>query len=145
MASRPGFDEWVLDCAEAVSKRSRDPSTKVGCVIVRPDKSFAAVGYNGFPRGMEDRDEWYAEREEKYDRVVHAEMNALAAMKETAKGCTVYVTHPPCKECTKFLAAHQVGKVVWRHHVGIQNRFDTTRSEQILRDCGIAFAVVGKE
>ena len=142
MTSRPGFDEWVLECAEAVSKRSRDPSTKVGCVIVRADKSFAAVGYNGFPRSMEDRPEWYETRAEKYDRVVHAEMNALAAMKETAIGCIVYITHPPCKECAKFLAAHGVAKVVWRHHEGISDRFDTTRSEEILRDCGIEIAVV---
>nr|WP_319388019.1 deaminase [uncultured Cohaesibacter sp.] len=143
MSSRPGFDEWVLECADAVARRSRDPSTKVGCVIVRPDKSFAAVGYNGFPRSMEDRGEWWDSREEKYDRVIHAEMNALAAMKEPARGCIVYVTHPPCKECTKFLAAHQVAKVVWRHNDGIQGRFDTTRSEEILTDCGIAFEVVG--
>lgn len=92
---RPRFSEWLVLMAEAASLRSRDPSTKVGAVIVRPDKSVAAVGYNGFPRGMEDRSAWYADRAEKYDRVIHAEMNALLSMKENAAGTTVAVTHPP--------------------------------------------------
>lgn len=110
---RPGFDEWALDMAAAVAKRSRDPSTKVGAVIIRPDKSVASVGYNGFPRGMEDREEWYTDRDEKYDRVVHAEMNALLSSKENVAGMTMYVTAPCCKDCAKHIAAAGIKRVVW--------------------------------
>lgn len=111
---RPGFDDWMLDMAEAVAQRSRDPSTKCGTVITRPDKSVCSVGYNGFPRGMEDRDEWYTDRAEKYDRVIHGEMNALLSAKESVVGMTAYVTGPCCKDCAKHLAAAGIARVVWR-------------------------------
>ena len=49
--TRPSFSAWLVAMAEAASMRSRDPSTKVGAVIVRPDKSVAAVGYNAAATG----------------------------------------------------------------------------------------------
>lgn len=139
---RPEFSEWLLAMAAAAALRSRDPSTKVGAVIVRPDKSVAAIGYNGFPRGMEDREDWYEDRSEKYDRVIHAEMNALLSMKEHAAGTTVAVTHPPCKDCAKHLAAAGVAKVIWRHCPEIEARFDTRRSEQLLAESGVAIEIL---
>jgi len=39
--------------ADLVGSWSKDPSTKVGAVIIRPDRTIASVGYNGFPRGVE--------------------------------------------------------------------------------------------
>ena len=140
--ARASFSDWLLGIAAAAATRSRDPSTQVGAVIVRPDKSVAAVGYNGFPRGMEDRPEWYEERAEKYDRVIHAEMNALMSMKEHAAGCTIAITHPPCKDCAKHIAAAGITRVVWQHCPGIAARFDTSRSEQILRESGVDIEIV---
>jgi dCMP deaminase len=136
------FDDWLVEMAKAASLRARDPSTKVGAVVVRPDKSVAAIGYNWFPRSMEDRDDWYADRSEKYDRVIHAEMNALLSMKEHARGCTVAITHPPCKDCAKHLAAAGIKKVVWRHCPEIEARFDTTRSQEILKDSGVESVIL---
>jgi dCMP deaminase len=139
---RPGFDEWMMGFAEQAAKRSRDPSTKVGAAICRPDKTIAAVGYNGFPRRMEDVPHHYEDRSEKYDRVIHAEMNAAFSAHEPIKGFSVYITHPPCKECAKNLAQLGVARVIWRHNDGIAARFDTSRSEQILEDCGIEIAIL---
>lgn len=139
---RPSLSQWLIDMAFSASMRSRDPSTKVGAVIIRQDKSVAAIGYNGFPRGMEDRPEWYEDRSEKYDRVIHAEMNALLSMKEHAAGTIVAITHPPCKDCAKHLAAAGVAKVIWQHCPGIEARFDTRRSEEILRDSGIEIEIL---
>ena len=109
--TRPTLHQWALDIARATAARSRDPSSQVGAVILRPDKSVCSVGYNGFPRGMEDRDAWYDTKLEKYDRVVHAEMNALLAAKESVVGMTMYVTHPCCKECAKHVAAAGIAVV----------------------------------
>ena len=51
---RPDIDTWALDLSEVVARRSRDPNTQVGAVILRADNTVASVGYNGFPRGTND-------------------------------------------------------------------------------------------
>lgn len=65
------WDRRFLRLAQEVASWSKDPSTKTGAVIVRPDKTIAAIGYNGFPRGCDDAPELYAHRETKLSRVVH--------------------------------------------------------------------------
>ncbi len=94
------WDTRFLDLAQVISKWSKDPSTQVGAVLVRPDKSILSVGYNGFPRRMEDTLELLNNREEKYSRIIHAEVNALLAAKCDLTGCTLY-TFPfmTCDRC----------------------------------------------
>lgn len=105
---RPTWDQFYLSLAQFISQRSKDPSTKCGAVIVRPDNSVCSVGYNGFPRLMKDDPALYNDRDEKYSRVIHAEINALMHSRETVKGYTVY-THPfiPCERC--FVQLVQAG------------------------------------
>ncbi len=134
---RPGFDDWALGMAAATAERSRDPSTKVGAVIVRPDKSVVSVGYNGFPRSMKDDPAWWADRPQKYDRVIHAEMNAILQAKESVMGCTLYITHPPCKDCAKHVAAAGIVRIVCYTSDDIRTRFNIDRSIELLTDCGI--------
>ncbi|TFH10732.1 MAG: hypothetical protein E4H14_01950 [Candidatus Thorarchaeota archaeon] len=95
------WDIWYLGMAKYVSTKSRDPSTKTGAVIVRPNKSVASVGFNGFPQGMSDDPALYDNREEKYSRIVHCEMNALMfSVDANHSGYTLY-THPfiSCDRC----------------------------------------------
>lgn len=66
-----------MTIAETVSFWSKDPSTKVGAVIVSPDKQILATGYNGFPRGFDDSEHLYNDRENKYKNIIHAEQNAI--------------------------------------------------------------------
>lgn len=134
---RKGFDEWAMGLAIAVSLRSRDPSTKVGAVIIREDKTICSLGYNGFPRTMEDKPEWWNLRSEKYARVIHGEMNALLNAKESVKGMTLYVTHPPCEHCAKHVAAAGISRIVYGASDDIRARFDITRSMELLSDCGV--------
>ena len=60
------WDQRFLDIAKLVSTWSKDPSTQTGAVIVRPDRSVVSLGFNGFPKAMLDKDEWYNDRNEKY-------------------------------------------------------------------------------
>ena len=94
------WDSRFLELAKLVSTYSKDPSTQVGAVIVSPDKSVVSVGYNGFPRGMEDKLELLSNREEKYSRIIHAEVNALISAKRDLIGYTLY-TYPfmCCDRC----------------------------------------------
>jgi dCMP deaminase len=95
-------DKWdwrFISLAYEIAQWSKDPSTQVGAVIVRPDKTIASVGYNGFPRGMSDDSQLYLDRDTKYSRVIHGEMNAILSAKEPLKGFTLYTV--PCFTCDR--------------------------------------------
>jgi dCMP deaminase len=100
MARGPQFwDRYFLDIAKLIASASKDPSTQTGAVIVRPDKTVASVGYNGFPRGIDDEPARYENRELKYELIVHCEMNAVLHAREPLHGCTLYTW--PFLSCTR--------------------------------------------
>jgi dCMP deaminase len=70
--------DWALGMAVHVAKLSKDPSTKVGAVILDSKRRIVSGGYNGFPRGVEDSDERLNNRETKLRMTIHAERNALS-------------------------------------------------------------------
>jgi dCMP deaminase len=89
-----------LEQAKFVSTWSKDPSTKTGAVIVRPDRTVASQGYNGFPKGVRDDPELYADREIKYSRIIHCEMNAILHCHENLTGYTLYTySFLSCERC----------------------------------------------
>lgn len=85
------WDQLYFDLCKRVAQQSKDPSTKVGAFIVRPNRTPVSFGYNGFPRGVEDAPLLYEDREEKYPRVVHAEVNAILNAGSPVRDCTLYV------------------------------------------------------
>lgn len=95
------WDLRFLELARVVASWSKDPSSKCGAVIVRPNLTVMSMGYNGHPQGMSDAPENYDDRSKKYSRVVHAEMNALLFSRDPLPltGCTLYTTAPPCDRC----------------------------------------------
>ncbi len=111
---RRSWDEHFMDMAILVAQRSKDPSTKVGCVVVSEDKIVVATGYNGLPRGVQDRSE-RMERPAKYLWTSHAEENAVAQSARVGaklKGGTAFVTHHPCSRCARSLIQAGVTRVV---------------------------------
>ena len=105
------WEKRYLDIAKDVASWSKDPSKKIGAVIVGNKGQIISQGYNGFPRGIEDYKSRYENRETKYKYVVHAESNAIYnAIHNGAStdGATIYVTGlPVCHECAKAII--QVG------------------------------------
>lgn len=98
--------KWIrryLQLSELVAGWSKDVSTQVGAVLVRPDKTVASLGYNGFPRTIEDTPALLSDREAKYERMVHAEMNAILNAREGLEGYSIFTTIPPCARCTVML------------------------------------------
>ena len=91
---------------------SKDPSTKVGAVLVDAERTKIVPGYNGFPRVDQDKALTYDDRDEKYNRVVHAEVNAIL----NSGGCkdhTLYV-YPlfPCEKCAPIIAQAGIKRIV---------------------------------
>lgn len=107
------WDQRFLDLAFLVASWSKDPSTKVGAVIVRPDRTVASLGYNGFPRGCSDAKEIYEDRPKKYSRVVHAETNAILSPRERLDGYTLYITHTSCDRCATNVIQSGITRVVF--------------------------------
>jgi dCMP deaminase len=107
------WDLRFLDLAKLVGSWSKDPSTQVGAVIVDDDHVVVSLGYNGFPRGVEDTPERLFDREKKYEIIVHAEANALAFATRPVKGCTLY-TWPfePCSRCAGLIIQSGIKRVV---------------------------------
>lgn len=107
------WDRRFIELARFVADWSKDPSTKVGAVIVRPDRTVAAVGFNGFPRGVLDHSERYDHRPTKYEMVVHAEMNSILNTRESLEDYTLYVTPlPPCSQCAAAIIQRGITRVV---------------------------------
>jgi dCMP deaminase len=94
--------------------KSKDPSTKVAAVIADDKKRIVGMGYNGFPRGVEDNPERYHDREIKYKYVVHAEVNAILNAVKSVEGCTLYCYPlPTCSECAKVIIQSGIKRVVF--------------------------------
>lgn len=91
---------------------SKDPSTRVGAVMVGTERGRVALGYNGFPPGIEDSRERLEDRETKLRLTQHAERNVLDNADFPAKGATLYVTFFPCSECAKSVVSRGVARVV---------------------------------
>jgi dCMP deaminase len=105
------WDTRFLDMARLVGSWSKDPRTKVGCVIVRPDHTVASVGFNGLASGMAD-ESMLADRAVKHACVIHAEENALLFARESVKGYTAYVSLQPCARCATKLKHLGIARVV---------------------------------
>jgi dCMP deaminase len=107
------WDLRFAQMAKLVSLWSKDPSTKVGSVIVRPDKTIASVGFNGFPRGVPDNPEDYADRAKKLAITKHAEENAILFSRELLDGYTIYIYPlPPCTHCAGDIIQRGIKRVV---------------------------------
>ena len=110
------WDKRYLDLAREVATWSKDPSTQVGAVAVNSNGNVVAQGYNGLPRGIQDTEERYSNRELKYEMIVHAEANCIynaAYNGNSLDGCTMYVYPlPVCHECCKAIIQSGVDRVV---------------------------------
>jgi len=139
------WDKKFLDAATLVASWSKDPSTKVGCVITDDDHNQLAGGFNGFPRGVAD-DHRLTDRETKLKLIVHAEANAVAAAARNGhslKGSTAYVTLPPCTQCAALLIQAGVRRVVFLSGVKPSKwEADWVLAQGLLTEAGIEFEEV---
>jgi|TARA_B110000240_G_scaffold54953_1_gene62554 dCMP deaminase len=110
------WSDKYIKLAKEISTWSKDPSTKIGAVVVGADGQILSQGFNGFPRGIKDSEERLNNRERKYELVVHGEMNAIynASLNGVSlKDSTIYVYGlPTCNECAKGIIQVGIKKVV---------------------------------
>jgi dCMP deaminase len=134
----------------AIAQLSKDSSTKVGAIIVGPDKEIRSLGYNGAPRGCgADEDERGGMRPEKYFWFSHAELNAItnaARVGTPLMGCILLVTHPPCMDCARAIVQAGI-KEVWAPRPGTEflsrwsEHYD--RMHTLFMECGVSYYELG--
>lgn len=109
------WDNRFIDIAKSVSGWSKDPSRQIGAIAVR-NRKILSTGYNGFPKGIEDTEERYNNRELKYQYVVHAEMNCIYNAAENGislRDSTLYIYGlPVCGDCALGIIQAGVSRVV---------------------------------
>lgn len=133
MKERQSWDHYFMDMCRFIAGRSKDSSTKVGSVIVGPDREVRSTGYNGFARGINDSIKYRNERPVKYLWTAHAEENAItnaARMGTALKGCTLYVAVmkpgialPPCSTCARLIIQSGIQRVVYEQSDDIPERW----------------------
>ena len=128
--SRPNWIDYFLGLAKVISQRSHDIHTQHGCVITDQNHRILGVGYNGFPKGMEDS-KLPIHRPEKYHWMIHAERNALSNCVIRPDNGIAYVTGQSCNDCIMALWQEGIKKVVMSNSHGTKlfdkeskNRFD---------------------
>ena len=113
---RKSWDEYFMSMTDIVASRSKDPSTKVGCIIVGPDHEVRSTGYNDFPRGVREDLPCRRERPAKYRYTEHAERNAIynaARCGVSVKGCTMYINAGyPCTDCSRGIIQVGIKEIV---------------------------------
>jgi dCMP deaminase len=116
-SGRPSWDDYFMGTALLISSRSACERLNVGCVVVSGGahtNRIVAAGYNGFLPGAPHTSRVSEGHEQ---GTVHAEQNAIAdaARRGVAlDGATVYVTHYPCVNCAKIMAAAGIREIKYR-------------------------------
>lgn len=151
------WDDHFLRLTVEHARMSKDPSTKVGAVIIGPDREIRSTGFNGFPRGIADTIERLTDRETKLDLVVHAEMNAVlnaARVGIPLKGCTLYLSAtddtgavwggPPCVRCTVEIMQTGISCIVSRPFKAVPSRWKDSieRARALLIESGVEYREV---
>jgi dCMP deaminase len=149
MNSHEKWDRRFLDLASLVASWSRDPSTQTGAVIVRPNKTICSVGFNGFPRQMPDDFALYQDREQKYSRIVHCEINSLIFAGESVEGYTLY-TFPfaSCDRCAVQMIQAGVARFVYPtlpDHLKERWGASLAKSEAYFAECGLEYTSITME
>ena len=146
---RPSWDEYFMEVAEVVRKRSTCMRRQVGAVIVK-DNRILSTGYNGAPKGLRHCEEVGCTRAnynvpsgERHElcRGLHAEQNAIiqAAVFGTAiEGATIYTTLSPCVLCTKMIINSGIKRIVLRE------QYNDSLAIEMLEESGITVVKMDK-
>jgi len=122
MTHRPELDDYFMEIAKVVARRSTCLRRKVGAVFVK-DKRILSTGYNGVPKGLPHCENTGCQRADypsgtyhEICRAVHSEQNAIvqaAIHGVSIEGATLYCTHQPCALCAKMLINAGIVRVVY--------------------------------
>lgn len=142
-------DIWnrrFLELASFISNWSKDPSTKVGAVIVDCNRRIISTGYNGFPIGVSDNQERLENRDFKYKAILHAEENAIMFAKKDLSRCSLYVSSlPPCSHCASLIIQSGIKNVyTWEQEIPERWQESINITKTMFKESGVSLNYVVK-
>jgi len=141
------WDTRFLDLTEHISKWSKDPSTKVGAVIVDSQRRIVSTGYNGFPVGVMDSYDRLTNRDNKYEMIIHAEANAILFAHQRMNGMTLYTTpFQPCSRCASLIIQSGISRVISYEIEESKNRWvDSFKlAKELFEEAGVELLLLEK-
>lgn len=123
------WDAYFMSLAFVAAQRSPDPRTKHAAIIVNSDQHVLGMGYNGHPRGglNDGRYDWNSE--DKYDHIIHAELNAILNCIQPPKDARIYITGRPCVHCALAITQSGIKEVIYGP---VESRMDTKWDKTLL-------------
>jgi len=107
------WDKRFYELAEYISKWSKDEKAQVGAVITTDHGGAIALGYNGFPSGVDDSVERLEDKDLKLEMITHAEQNALLIAGRSTERAAIYVYGKPiCSRCACLIIQSGITSVV---------------------------------
>jgi len=149
--SPPAWDEWFMGMVYDTARKSKDPSTKIGAVIVK-DKRPILFGYNGLPQKVKDLPE-RMQRPIKYKWTEHGERNAIycgARFGIATDGTTLYTQAVPCMDCARGVINSGIVKIIVHRQtedlfdVHPQWATDCAMSRDMLAEAGVSIQVLDR-
>ena len=140
------WDEMFILQAALIAQKSKDPSTKVGCIIVNDDNVILSTGFNGFPRGIDEYVNSRWDRPEKYHWIEHAERNAIfnaARVGVSLNGARAYLNWEPkpCADCTRALIQAGIKEIIGPNRTftgkGAGKHYSISHSEEMLEEAKV--------
>lgn len=113
--SEQTWDEYFMEITTVVASKSKDRSMKCGTTIIGEGHTILSTGCNGFPRGVDDNNEEYHKRPEKYFWTEHGERNAIYnAARNGIKllGSHAYITGFPCVDCARAIVQAGIIEII---------------------------------
>ena len=132
--ARLEWDEYFMSIALLASQRSPCHRLHVGSVIVK-DNRLISMGYNGYIPGAPHISRVKDDHEQS---IIHSEVNAIAdcAKRGTSlKDAKIYVTHYPCINCFRSIAACGIKEIVY-----LNDYKNDEIVQQLASDSGIIIA-----
>ena len=133
-----------LKLAEHISTWSKDPSSKIGAVIVDKNRRIVSTGYNGFAVGVDDTTERLENRDIKYKIVLHGEENAILFAKQNLEGCSLYVSGlPPCAHCASLIIQSGIKNVyAWDREIPDRWKESVYLTKKIFEEAGVSLTFI---
>ena len=109
------WDDYFMTMVYLVASKSKDKRTKIGAVVVGPNKEIRSTGYNGFVRGLDDLNFKRQKKGEKNYWYEHAERNSIynaTLIGASLSDCIMYTQGVPCMDCARGIVQSGIKEVV---------------------------------
>jgi dCMP deaminase len=140
----PSWDDYFMSMAYLSASKSKDQRTHIGAVVVGPNNEVVSLGYNSFPRGINDNKPERQLKPEKYPWFEHGERNAIynaTLIGASLKGCKMYTNGVPCTDCGRGVIQSGILEVIvdkeWNEGNSQEDKEDSDKTLQMFGEAGI--------